>query len=165
MRSDPSARRDPSDATRPMRPARCDPPVAIHYVGTTRSYAFGWTSEAHMVGRFVTSFLKMPEAAKQQVDEALTMWAAEKDRIAEGGESATSLGTCGNILPTEAADMASELARGISGYYLCRNIDEQWSKNAASKQWSSKKNYCGHSSVARNWMATGILSDKSNKAL
>jgi hypothetical protein len=108
------------------------------------------------VGRFVTTFLQMPEAAKQQVDEALTMWAAEKDRIAEGGESATSLGTCGNILPTEAADMASELVKGISEYYLCRNIDEQWSQDVANKQWSSKKHYCGFFSVARNWMATDV---------
>jgi hypothetical protein len=57
---------DPPGATRPVRPVRmrpvrcdppgatrrCDPPVAIHYVGTTPiGLQTGWTSEAHMAGR------------------------------------------------------------------------------------------------------------------
>jgi hypothetical protein len=110
-----------------------------------------------MVARIVVSTLKLSESQKAAVDNAFDRWEAEKQRIIASGTgecSATPMNVCGNVLPSEAADMASELMAGVSEYYMCRKIIVTWKEDPATKQWSSTQKACGYFSVSKNWCST-----------
>jgi hypothetical protein len=80
------------------------------------------------------------------------MWAAEKDRIAEG-ESATWLGTCGNLLPDGGGRHSVGAAAGNSGTTSAGTSRRRGPRSGGSSG-PRRTNYCGFFSVARNWMAT-----------
>ena len=80
---------------------------------------------AALVARLVIGVLRLPKEQQQQVEVAMEMWATTTAHIATDSEFLPELNCCGNILPDEVAQYASELVDGVSEWLMCRQGNSQ----------------------------------------
>lgn len=123
---------------------------------------------ASFVAVFAKGFLKASVEDQAKIEAAFDMWAKEKERVGSNPEaSATPLNVCGNILPHEASQMASEFIAGISEWYLCRNIVRSWTQDpppvAAGPQTVGTGGGSSSSSVAAGPQTAGTGGGRSKK--
>ena len=105
---------------------------------------------ASFLAAFMSGFVKMDPDQQKDIVKAFDLWEAEKQRVSRGeAVSATSLRVCGNVLPDEAMQMASELMTGISEFFVCRNTKKVW--DTAANKYADKGESCGYFAPAKYW--------------
>ena len=114
-----------------------------------------------LVARFMASFEALSPEDQNDIEAAFTKWHQIHEAIEKDPATQVEMNYCGTVLPAEALDMASSLIKGISEFYICRLLRQEWSRGeppaglpAKAAPWVETTHQCGFFAPSSCWAAT-----------